>query len=89
MNQVHEKKLDSTTLQGIVMMILSFLLSMATANGWIPPFLVALIEPMLESTSEQVVSLLDGSTQALLVAVFGFAARRGWTGRLNAVKGFK
>ena len=71
----HETKMESTTLQGIVGMVVSMLITYVVGRGWVPESLAAYIQPAI-------IEIIGALTAA-------YFTNRAWTGRLNAVKGFK
>lgn len=73
--EVHDKKSQSTTLQGIVGMLVSMVITYVVGRGWLPESIGSYIQPV-------VIEIIGGA----LVAYF---TQRAWFGRLNAVKGFK
>lgn len=72
---VHEKKLSSTTLQGIVGMGVSAAATYAVSKWGLPESVTTLVQPVI--------------VESLLGLIAGLFGARAWTGRLNAVKGFK
>lgn len=73
--EVHETKLQSTTLQGIVGMAVSSVAAFAVAKLGLPETITTMVQPVI--------------VEALLGLAAGFFGGRAWSGRINAVKGFK